>query len=172
MWTSDGWNKLKKWEVTMGRGAVGCAKHGTEGADGYRVCMKSGVPGAELRLTQQHLVEDARGVLIAVDGDTGEPQLAAPMRMSERDDCVIELAKLKAWMQKRGWRDRFMLRVCDWGWTDLTSGRPFVMSFSPNMKAAYERYETVCAAHELEVRRKWSKRRRHGDAFHLRVNCI
>ena len=90
-------------------------------------------------------------MLIAFDGDSGAPQLATPIRMSERDDCVIELAKLKAWMKTRGWRNRFMLRVCAWGWTDLIAGRPSVMSFSPNMKAAYERYEKVCAAHELEV---------------------
>ena len=133
----------------MKRDAAGCAKHGTEGADGYRVRMKSGVPGAELRLTRQHLVEDARDALIEFDDETGAPQLATPIRMSERDDCVIELAKLKPWMQKRGWRDRFMLWVCDWGWTDLTASRSFVMSFSPNMKAAYERYGKVCVAHEL-----------------------
>jgi hypothetical protein len=116
--------------------------------------MKSGVPGAELWLTQQHLVADARGVLIEFDDKTGAPQMATPIRTSERNDCVIELAKLKSWMQKRGWRGRFVLWVCDWGWTDLTASRPFVMSFSPNMKAMSERYDKVCAANELEVRRK------------------
>ena len=176
VWTSAGWTKLAKWEVAMKRGAVGCAKHGTEGADGYRVRMKSGVPGAELRLTRQHLVEDARDVLIEFDDETGAPQLATPIRMSERDDCAIELAKLKSWMQKRGWRDRFMLRVCDWGWTDLTASRPFVMSFSPNTKAAYERHGKVCAAHELEVRRKWSKRRKRipfaGELHIVQTNAV
>ena len=160
----------------MTRDAGGCAKHGTEGADGYRVRMKSGVPGAELRLTQQHLVADARGVLIEFDDETGAPQMATPIRMSERDDCVIELAKLNSWMQKRGWRDRFMLWVCGWGWTDLTASRPFVMSFSPNVKAAYERYGKVCAAHELEVRRKWSKRRKRipfaGELHIVQTNAV
>ena len=50
-----------------------------------------------------------KGVIFEFDNDTGQPQLAVPVHMSERDDCVIELAKLKAWMQKCGWRDRFML---------------------------------------------------------------
>ena len=109
--------------------------------------MKSGVPGAELRLTQLHLAVDARGLQIEFDDETGAPRLATPIRMSDRDDCVIELEKLKVWMRKRGWRDRFMLWVCDWGWKDLTASRPFVMSFSPNMKAAYERYDKVCVAH-------------------------
>ena len=54
VWTSAGWDKLKKWEVAMQRDAAGCAKHGTEGADGYRVRMKSGVPGAELRLKRNN----------------------------------------------------------------------------------------------------------------------
>ena len=69
-----------------------------------------------------------------------------------------------------------MLLVCGWGWTDLTSGRSFVMSFSPNMKAAYERYEKVCAAHELEVRRKWPKRRRRipfaGELHIVQTNAV
>ena len=170
VWTSAGWTKLARWETAMKRDAAGCAKHGTEGADGYRVRMKPGVPGGELRLTQQHLVADARDVLIEFDDETGAPQLATPVRMSERGDCVIELAKLKSWMQERGWRDRFMLWICDWGWTDLSAGRPFLMSFSPNTKAAYERYDRVCLVHELEVRRKWSKRRRRipfAGALHI-----
>ena len=121
VWTSTGWTKLSQWEAAMQRDAEGCAKHAPEGADGYRVRMKPGVPGTELRLTQQHLVADARDVLIEFDDETGAPQIATPIRMSERDDCVIELAKLKSWMQKRGWRDRFMLWVCDWGWTDLAA---------------------------------------------------
>ena len=32
------------------------------------------------------------------------------------------------------------------------------MSFSPNMKAAYERYQKVCTAHHLKIARKWSRR--------------
>ena len=175
-WTPTGWTKLTQWEAAMKRDAEGCAQHGTEGASGYRVRMKSGVPGAEIRLTQQHLMPDARDVPIEFDGDTGAPRIATPIRMSERDDCVIELAKLKAWMQRRGWCDRFMLWVCDWGWTDLTASRPFVMSFSPNMKAAYERYDKVCAAHELEVPRKWSKRRKRipfaGELHIVQTNAV
>ena len=61
VWTPAGWTKLTQWEAAMKRDTEGCAQHGTEGASGYRVRMKSGVPGAEIRLTQQHLVADARG---------------------------------------------------------------------------------------------------------------
>ena len=176
VWTPAGWTKLKQWEVAMKRDAEGCTQHGTEGASGYRVRMKSGVPGAELRLTQLHLAVDARGLQIEFDDETGAPRLATPIRMSDRDDCVIELEKLKVWMRKRGWRDRFMLWVCDWGWTDLTASRPFVMSFSPNMKAAYERYDKVCVAHELEIRRKWSKRRKRipfaGELRIVQTNAV
>jgi len=51
------------------------------------------------------------------------------------------------------------------------------MSFSPNMKAAYERYcGKVCAAHELEVRRKWSKRRKRipfaGELHIVQTNAV
>ena len=78
--------------------------------------------------------------------------------MSGRDDCAIKLGDIKEWIIANGWRDRFMIGVCDWGWADLTSRRPLCMSLSPNMKAAYERYHKVCAAHALEITRKWSRR--------------
>ena len=86
VWTPTGWTKLTQWEAAIKRDAEGCAQHDTEGASGYRVRMKSGVPGAEIRLTQQHLVPDARDVPIEFDDDTGAPRIAAPIRMSERDE--------------------------------------------------------------------------------------
>ena len=70
---------------------------------------------------------------------------------------MIKMAKLKAWALDRRWKDRHMGWVFDWGWADLTERRPAVMPFSPNMDAAYARYAKVCAAHKLELDRKWSR---------------
>ena len=176
VWTADGWRMLKKWEADMQRDAEGCAKHGTEGSDGYRVRMKGGTASGELRLGQRHLESDARGVAIEFDDDTGAPSISSPKPMSERDDCVIKLGDIKAWIIANGWRDRFMIWVCDWGWADLTSRRPLYMSFSPNMKAAYERYHKVCAAHALEVARKWSRKMKRlpfaGEIHIVQTNAV
>ena len=48
------------------------------------------------------------------------------------------------------------------------------MSFSPNMKAAYERYPNVCAAHKLEVDRRWSRRSKripYAGKLHIAPAC-
>ena len=176
VWTADGWRQLSKWEADMQRDAEGCAKHGTEGPDGYRVRMKGGTASGELRLGQKHLQVEARGVAIEFDDDTGAPSIASPKPMSERDDCVIKLSDIKEWIIANGWRDRFMIWVCDWGWADLTSRRPLYMSFSPNMKAAYERYHKVCAAHTLEITRKWSRRMKRlpfaGEIHIVQTNAV
>ena len=79
----------------MQRDAEGCAKHGTEGPDGYRVRMKGGTASGELRLGQKHLEAEARGVTIEFDDDTGAPSIALPKPMSGRDDCAIKLGDIK-----------------------------------------------------------------------------
>ena len=124
--------------------------------------MEQGKPAGETRLTQQHLQPEARGVPIAFDAEIGVPRTDTPVPLSARmkpdGDMEILMAKLKAWMVLRNRRDRYLHWVCDWGWADLAESRPWVMSFRPKMKAAYERYPKVCAAQNLEVDRRWSRR--------------
>ena len=162
VFTDEGIILKNAYEQGMVRDAEGLDRHGAEGPDAWRVRMEQGKPPGETRLTQQHLQPEARGVPIAFDPETGVPRIDTPVPLSARmkpdGDVEILMAELKAWMILHHWRDRYLHWVCDWGWADLTESRPWVMSFSPNMKAAYERYPKVCAAQNLEVERRWSRR--------------
>ena len=162
VFTDEGISLKSAYEQGMVRDAEGLERHGTEGPDAWHVRMKQGEPPGETRLTQQHLQPEARGVPIAFDTETGAPRIDSPVpfsaRMKPDGDVEILMAKLKAWMILHHWRDRYLRWVMDWGWADLTESRPWVMSFSLNMKAAYERYPKVCAAHKLEVDRRWFRR--------------
>ena len=162
VFTDEGISMKNAYEQGMVRDAEGLQRYGTEGPDAWHVRMKQGEPPGETRLTQQHLQPEAQGVPIAFDPDTGVPRIDSPVpisaRMKPEGDVEILMAKLKEWMILHSWKDRYLRWVCDWGWADLTESRPWVMSFSPNMKAAYERYPKVCAAQNLEVDRRWSRR--------------
>ena len=162
VFTDEGISLENAYEHGMVKDAEGLERHGAEGPDAWRVRMEQGKPSGETRLTQQHLQPEARGVPITFGAGTGVPRIDTPVPLSARmkpvGDVEILMAKLKAWIVLHNWRDRYLHWVCDWGWADLTESRPWVMSFSPNMKAAYERYPKVCAAHNLEVDRRWSRR--------------
>ena len=158
----DGFSLKNAYEHGMVKDAEGLGTHGAEGPDAWRVRMEQGKPPGETRLTQQHLQPEARGVSIAFDAETGVPRIDTPVPMSARmkpdGDVEILMAKLKAWMILHNWRGRYLHRVCDWGWADLTESRPWMMSSPPDMKAEYARYPKVCVAHNLEVDRRWSRR--------------
>ena len=78
--------------------------------------------------------------------------------MAPEGSVKIRMAQIRGKMLEMGWPDKEMCFLCDWGHWDKSDARPWVTSLSGNQKAAYENFAGTCAAHELEIKKGWTKR--------------
>ena len=167
------WRQIEEYHSKMARDAGGCREYGGSGEGAWRVRMKSGRADDEYRIMHEMHAASARGAYISI-GQDGKPELTRPVPMRERMEpvgsVIIKFHELLAWMLAHDLPDHFMEWVCEWGWKDMTDGRPIVVSLSPNMPAAYERFQAVCVAHQLEIDRKWCVVFDH--IYRLQGRCI
>ena len=123
--------------------------------------MVPGQPGSEFRLYAEDYAPAVRGKKVEFD-EEDRPRLHVPVPIEQRmasvgGSVIIRFDLIHAYLVKVGWPDREMLWLCKWGHWDKSDQRPWVTSLSPNQRAAYENFEGTLAAHELEVKRKWTR---------------
>ena len=123
--------------------------------------MIPGQPGSEFRLYAEDYAPAVRGKKVEFD-EEDRPRLHVPVPIEQRmasvgGSVIIRFDLICAYLVKVGWPDRELLWLCKWGHWDKSDQRPWVTSLSPNQRAAYENFEGTLAAHELEVKRKWTR---------------
>ena len=156
-----GRQKQDAYDEGMARDAEGLRKHGATGPTAWRVRMIPGQPGSEFRLYTEDYAPAVRGKKVEFD-EEDRPRLHVPVPIEQRmasvgGSVIIRFDLIYAYLVKVGWPDRELLWLCKWGHWDKSDQRPWVTSLSPNQRAAYENFEGTLAAHELEVKRKWTR---------------
>ena len=156
-----GWLKQQRYDDGMQKDAAGIATYGMTGPDAWRVRMVPGTEQGEVRIYKHEYAPAVRGKLVEFD-EEDRPRLHVPVpvsaRMAPEGSVKIRMAQIRGKMLEMGWPDKEMYFLCDWGHWDKSDARPWVTSLSGNQKAAYENFAGTCAAHELEIKKGWTKR--------------